>query len=149
MVPRWNLSDEALDEIAKRRDAGDKPGDALARYRGALAKYQREEALSNPCRSMPAWQDGLVACVARLTDEMLERAVVIGFLGAWIGDRAVEAGAEPYEVEGAAMYAAVACCLAFFEVRAQRRRARERNAMRAFRVQRDEITGKQKMVPMT
>lgn len=151
MVPRWNLSDDALDEIAKRqgRDAGEKPGEALARYRGALAKYQREEALSNPCRSMPAWQDGLVACVARLTDEMLERAVVLGFLGAWIGDRAVEAGAEPYEVEGAAMYAAVALCLAFFEVRAQRRRRRERDSMRAFRVQRDKITGKQKMVPMT
>ena len=151
MVPRWNLSDHALDEIAKGRDAGEKPGNThkLAQYRGALAKYQREEALSNPCRSMPAWQDGLVACVARLTDEMLERAVVLGFLGAWIGDRAVEAGAEPYEVEGAAMYAAVAACLAFFEVRAQRRRRRERDSMRAFRVQRDKITGKQKMVPMT
>ena len=70
-------------------------------------------------------------------------------MGAWIGDRAVEAGAEPYEVEGAAMYAAVALCLAFFEVRAQRRRRRERDSMRAFRVQRDKITGKQKMVPMT
>ena len=47
------------------------------------------------------------------------------------------------------MYAAVAACLAFFEVRAQRRRRRERDSMRAFRVQRDKITGKQKMVPMT
>jgi hypothetical protein len=56
---------------------------------------------------------------------------------------------EPYDVEAPAMYAAVAACLVFFEVRIQRRRKRAKDAMRAFRVQRDALTGKQKMVPMT
>ena len=148
MVPNWELSDDARDEMAKGMNRGEVP-DKLSEYRTALAKYQREEALSNPCRSMPGWQDGLVACVARLTDEMLERAVVLGFLGTWIADRAVEAGLEPYDVEAPAMYAAVAACLLFFEVRIQRRRKRAKDAMRAFRVQRDALTGKQKMVPMT
>ena len=148
MVPNWELSDDARDEMAKGMNRGEVP-DKLSEYRTALAKYQREEALSNPCRSMPGWQDGLVACVARLTDEMLERAVVLGFLGTWIADRAVEAGMEPYDVEAPAMYAAVAACLVFFEVRIQRRRKRAKDAMRAFRVQRDALTGKQKMVPMT
>jgi hypothetical protein len=91
MVPNWELGDDARDEMAKGMNRGEVP-DKLSEYRTALAKYQREEALSNPCRSMPGWQDGLVACVARLTDEMLERAVVLGFLGTWIADRAVEAG---------------------------------------------------------
>ena len=148
MVPNWELGDDARDEMAKRMNRGEVP-DKRSEYRTALAKYQREEALSNPCRSMPGWQDGLVACVARLTDEMLERAVVLGFLGTWIADRAVEAGLEPYDVEAPAMYAAVAACLVFFEVRIQRRRKRAKDAMRAFRVQRDALTGKQKMVPMT
>ena len=148
MVPNWELGDDARDEMAKGMNRGEVP-DKLSEYRTALAKYQREEALSNPCRSMPGWQDGLVACVARLTDEMLERAVVLGFLGTWIADRAVEAGMEPYDVEAPAMYAAVAACLVFFEVRIQRRRKRAKDAMRAFRVQRDALTGKQKMVPMT
>ena len=148
MVPNWELGDDARDEMAKGMNRGEVP-DKLSEYRTALAKYQREEALSNPCRSMPGWQDGLVACVARLTDEMLERAVVLGFLGTWIADRAVEAGLEPYDVEAPAMYAAVAACLVFFEVRIQRRRKRAKDAMRAFRVQRDALTGKQKMVPMT
>ena len=148
MVPNWELSDDARDEMAKGMNRGEVP-DKLSEYRTALAKYQREEALSNPCRSMPGWQDGLVACVARLTDEMLERAVVLGFLGTWIADRAVEAGLEPYDVEAPAMYAAVAACLVLFEVRIQRRRKRAKDAMRAFRVQRDALTGKQKMVPMT
>ena len=148
MVPNWELGDDARDEMAKGMNRGEMP-DKLSEYRTALAKYQREEALSNPCRSMPGWQDGLVACVARLTDEMLERAVVLGFLGTWIADRAVEAGLEPYDVEAPAMYAAVAACLVFFEVRIQRRRKRAKDAMRAFRVQRDALTGKQKMVPMT
>ena len=148
MVPNWELSDDARDEMAKGMNRGEVP-DKLSEYRTALAKYQREEALSNPCRSMPGWQDGLVACVARLTDEMLERAVVLGFLGTWIADRAVEAGMEPYDVEAPAMYAAVAACLLFFEVRIHRRRKRAKDAMRAFRVQRDALTGKQKMVPMT
>ena len=61
----------------------------------------------------------------------------------------MEAGLEPYDVEAPAMYAAVAACLVFFEVRIQRRRKRAKDAMRAFRVQRDALTGKQKMVPMT
>ena len=148
MVPNWELGDDARDEMAKGMNRGEVP-DKLSEYRTALAKYQREEALSNPCRSMPGWQDGLVACVARLTDEMLERAVVLGFLGTWIADRAVEAGLEPYDVEAPAMYAAVAACLVFFEVRIQRRRKRAKDAMRAFRVQRNALTGKQKMVPMT
>ena len=148
MVPNWELGDDARDEMAKGMNRGEVP-DKLSEYRTALAKYQREEALSNPCRSMPGWQDGLVASVARLTDEMLERAVVLGCLGTWIADRAVEAGMEPYDVEAPAMYAAVAACLVFFEVRIQRRRKRAKDAMRAFRVQRDALTGKQKMVPMT
>ena len=67
MVPNWELGDDARDEMAKGMNRGEVP-DKRSEYRTALAKYQREEALSNPCRSMPGWQDGLVACVARLTD---------------------------------------------------------------------------------
>ena len=134
MVPNWELSDDARDEMAKGMNRGEVP-DKLSEYRTALAKYQREEALSNPCRSMPGWQDGLVACVARLTDEMLERAVVLGFLGTWIADRAVEAGLEPYDVEAPAMYAAVAACLGEQHVRdgAEQRRSSVSSASSASR----------------
>lgn len=108
----------------------------------------RQEALSNPCRSMPAWQDVTVAAVARLTDEMLERAVIVGFIGAWLCDRAVEAGASPYDAQEPARFAAVVAVCAYLEVRLRRSSKRNRQTMRAFRVQRDKITGKQKMVPM-
>jgi hypothetical protein len=85
-----------------------------------MSRYQREEALSNPCRSMPVWQDALVASVARLTDEMLERAVIIGFLGTWLCDRAVEAGANPYDATDPAKFAAIVAVCIYLEVRLRR-----------------------------
>lgn len=144
MMPTWDLTEEEEDAIdAKRKQLG-KP----EKIRRALSRYQREEALSNPCRAMPAWQDALVGAVARLTDEMLERAVVVGFIGAWICDRAVEAGADPYDAESPAKFAACVAVYAYLEWKLRRDNRRNRQTMRAFRVQRDKITGKQKMVPM-
>ena len=88
MLPTWDLGEAAEDAI----DAGDRPLGKPEKIRRALSRYQREEALSNPCRSMPAWQDALVGFTARLTDEMLDRAVVLGFIAAWVTDRAVRGG---------------------------------------------------------
>ena len=144
MVPRWDLSDAKEDALER----GELPLGKMDKIQRALAKYQREEALSNPCRSMPAYQDALVAATARLTDEMLERAVVLGFLGMWIRDRAVEAGLEPYEASEPAKYVAVVLVYLYLEVRLRSAARRGRQTMRAFRVERDKITGKQKMVPM-
>jgi len=144
MVPRWDLSDAKEDALER----GEVPLGKMDKIQRALAKYQREEALSNPCRSMPAYQDALVAATARLTDEMLERAVVLGFLGMWIRDRAVEAGVEPYEAAEPAKYVAVVLVYLYLEVRLRSAARRGARTMRAFRVERDKITGKQKMVPM-
>ena len=144
MVPRWDLSDAKEDALER----GEMPLGKMDKIQRALAKYQREEALSNPCRSMPAYQDALVAATARLTDEMLERAVVLGFLGMWIRDRAVEAGVEPYEAAEPAKYVAVVLVYLYLEVRLRSAARRGARTMRAFRVERDKITGKQKMVPM-
>ena len=144
MVPRWDLSDAKEDALER----GELPLGKMDKIQRALAKYQREEALSNPCRSMPAYQDALVAATARLTDEMLERAVVLGFLGMWIRDRAVEAGVEPYEAAEPAKYVAVVLIYLYLEVRLRSAARRGARTMRAFRVERDKITGKQKMVPM-
>ena len=63
------------------------------------------------------WQDALVASVARLTDEMLERAVILGFLGTWLCDRAVEAGASPFDAEDPAKFAAIAAVYLYLEVK--------------------------------
>ena len=141
MLPRWG---GAPDEKTTNEPSSSSFG---SKTRRALAKYQREEALSNPCRSMPAWQDALVAAVARLTEEMLERAVVLGFIAAWVADRAVEAGAEPYDVEAPARWVAVAAAAAYLEIRLRRDAARRKSAVRAFRVERGP-DGKQKMIPM-
>ena len=144
MLPKWDLDEAAEDAI----DAGDRPLGKPEKIRRALSRYQREEALSNPCRSMPAWQDALVGFTARLTDEMLDRAVVLGFIAAWVSDRAVEAGAEPFAAEDPAKWFAVVAAYAYLEFRLRRAAKRQKQTMRAFRVQRDKITGKQKMVPM-
>jgi hypothetical protein len=144
MLPKWDLDEAAEDAI----DAGDRPLGKPEKIRRALSRYQREEALSNPCRSMPAWQDALVGFTARLTDEMLDRAVVLGFIAAWVTDRAVEAGAEPFAAEDPAKWFAVVAAYAYLEFRLRRAAKRQKQTMRAFRVQRDTITGKQKMVPM-
>ena len=144
MLPRYDLSEAEEDAIDMKEKALGKP----EKIRRALSRYQREEALGNPCRSMPAWQDALVASVARLTDEMFERAVVLGFLSAWMCDRAVEAGAEPYDAEFPAKVAAVAAAYLYLEVKLRRASRRNRKTLRAFRVMKDPITGKQKMVPM-
>ena len=144
MAPRWDLSDAKEDALER----GEVPLGKIEKIQRAIAKYQREEALSNPCRSMPAYQDVAVAATARLADEMLERAVVLGFLGAWICDRAVEAGVEPYEAADPAKYVAVVLVYLYLEVRLRSAAKRGQQTMRAFRVERDEITGKRKMVPM-
>ena len=144
MLPRWG---GAPDEKTTDKNPSSSSSSFLSKTRRALAKYQREEALSNPCRSMPAWQDALVAAVARLTEEMLERAVVLGFIAAWVADRAVEAGAEPYDVEAPARWVAVAAAAAYLEIRLRRDAARRKSAVRAFRVERGP-DGKQKMIPM-
>ena len=57
MIPKWDLSEEEESDI----DAKKKPLGKMEKIRCALSRYQREEALSNPCRSMPVWQDALVA----------------------------------------------------------------------------------------
>jgi len=44
--------EEALDKKEKELT---KP----IKIRRAISRYQREEALSNPCRSQPVWQDAL------------------------------------------------------------------------------------------
>ena len=48
---------------------------------------------------------------------MLERAVIVGFIGAWLCDRAVEAGASPYDAQEPAKYAAIAAVYLYLEVR--------------------------------
>ena len=141
MLPKWDGSDEA-------NESKNINPSKVQKIKTALSKYQREEALSNPCRSMSALSDITVATVARVIDEMLERAVVVGFLTAWITDRAVEAGAEPFEVSEVAKYAAVVLVYLYLELRLRSAAKRQKQTMRAFRVERDKITGKQKMIPM-
>ena len=58
--------------------------------------------------------------MARLTDEMLERAVIVGFLGTWLCDRSVEAGADFEDVQEPAKLAAIALCYLYLEVRLRR-----------------------------
>ena len=145
MLPRWGGAPD--EKKATDKNPSSSSSSFGSKTRRALTKYQREEALSNPCRSMPAWQDALVAAVARLTEEMLERAVVLGFIAAWVADRAVEAGAEPYDVEAPARWVAVAAAAAYLEIRLRRDAARRKSAVRAFRVERGP-DGKQKMIPM-
>ena len=61
MVPRWDVSDAQEDAIER----GEVPLGKIEKIQRALSKYQRDEALSNPCRSMPAYQDAIVAATAR------------------------------------------------------------------------------------
>jgi hypothetical protein len=52
MLPNWDLSEaEESDINSNKKVLGKKE-----KIRRALSRYQREEALSNPCRSMPVWQ---------------------------------------------------------------------------------------------
>jgi hypothetical protein len=138
MLPRWDV-DARPDPFPQTR---------IEALRVALARAQREETLSNPCRSMPLARDFAVAAVSRLADEMLERAVLVGFLSSWIADRAVETGLEPYEATDPAKYIAIALLYAYLEVRLRRDAARDRQRIRAFRVDTDPATGKQTIRPM-
>ena len=186
MLPKWDGDGNAFLSDDTR---GVSKSNKIKR---ALFGYQREEALANPCRSMPWFQDVLVAATARVTDEMLERAVVIGFLGKWLTDRLVETGFEPYEVEGNAKCtywesafpipgtlrsarirppclrnighergpkhvltfsftnadAAVFFVYLYLEAKLRSSAKRMTQSVRAFRVERDTITGKQTMIPM-
>ena len=55
--------EEALDKKEKELT---KP----IKIRRAISRYQREEALSNPCRSQPVWQDALAGGVFRTSTRL-------------------------------------------------------------------------------
>ena len=132
-------------ERESSKEGGEKRG--LAAYYEPLSRYQQEETLNNPCRSMPAWMDLSVALTARVADEMLERAIVLGLFAKWLADRGVEAGLEPYEVAIPSKVAAVAGVYLLLELRL--RRVRRQSRVQAFRVERNPVTGKQKLVPVS
>jgi len=140
----WTRRAEAMNERAGTEDADG--GYALERYYEPLSRYQQEETLANPCRSMPAWMDASVALVGRVADEMLERGVVLGIGAKWFTDRAVEAGAEPYDAATPAKMLALALAYGVLELRL--RRAVRRTRVQAYRVERDRVTGKQTLVPV-
>jgi len=122
-------------------------GGVLDDYIEPLARYQIEETMANPCKSQPWWMDVSVAATARVADEMLERAVVLSIGAKWIADRAVEAGVEPYDAETPSKIAVVAVACAVLEFRL--RRARKASRVQAFRVERNKVTGKQTLVPVS
>ena len=57
------VEEEALDKKEKELT---KP----IKIRRAISRYQREEALSNPCRSQPVWQDALAGGVFRTSTRL-------------------------------------------------------------------------------
>ena len=140
----WTRRAEAMNEREGTEDADG--GHALERYYEPLSRYQQEETLANPCRSMPAWMDASVALVGRVADEMLERGVALGIGAKWLTDRAVEAGAEPYDAATPAKMLALALAYGILELRL--RRAVRRTRVQAYRVERDRVTGKQTLVPV-
>lgn len=140
----WTRRAEAMNEREGTEDADG--GHALERYYEPLSRYQQEETLANPCRSMPAWMDASVALVGRVADEMLERGVALGIGAKWLTDRAVEAGAEPYDAATPAKMLALALAYGVLELRL--RRAVRRTRVQAYRVERDRVTGKQTLVPV-
>lgn len=140
----WTRRAEAMNERQGTEDADG--GLALERYYEPLSRYQQEETLANPCRSMPAWMDASVALVGRVADEMLERGVALGISAKWLTDRAVEAGAEPYDAATPAKVLALALAYGVLELRL--RRAVRRTRVQAYRVERDRVTGKQTLVPV-
>ena len=140
----WTRRAEAMNEREGTEDADG--GHALERYYEPLSRYQQEETLVNPCRSMPAWMDASVALVGRVADEMLERGVALGIGAKWLTDRAVEAGAEPYDAATPAKMLALALAYGVLELRL--RRAVRRTRVQAYRVERDRVTGKQTLVPV-
>jgi hypothetical protein len=140
----WTRRAEAMNEREGTEDADG--GHALERYYEPLSRYQQEETLANPCRSMSAWMDASVALVGRVADEMLERGVALGIGAKWLTDRAVEAGAEPYDAATPAKMVALALAYGVLELRL--RRAVRRTRVQAYRVERDRVTGKQTLVPV-
>ena len=140
----WTERAEAMND----REGTENPSAApLEAYLEPMAKYQQEETLSNPCKSMPPWMDATVALTARVADEMLERGVVLGLTAKWLADRAVNAGVEPVDATTPCQLFAAACVYAALEIRL--RRAREQTRVQAFRVERNPVTGKQKLVPVS
>ena len=140
----WTERAEAMND----REGTEKPSaPPLEAYLEPMAKYQQEETLSNPCKSMPPWMDATVALAARVADEMLERGVVLGLTAKWLADRAVNAGVEPVDATTPCQLFAAACVYAALEIRL--RRAREQTRVQAFRVERNPVTGKQKLVPVS
>ena len=143
----WTARAEAMNETREESSGEVREESALERYFEPLSRYQQEETLNNPCRSMPFWMDASVALTARVADEMLERGVVLGLLAKWLADRAVEAGFEPYEVDAPAKAAAVFGVYLVLEARL--RRVQRQTRVQAFRVERNKVTGKQKLVPVS
>ena len=119
----------------------------LEPYVEGLAKYEVEEAMGNPCKSQPWWNDIGAAFVSRVADEMLERAVALTLGAKWIADRACEAGVEPYDAKVPSEVAVVVLALVALEFRLKR--ARSASRVRAFRVERNKVTGKQTLVPLS
>lgn len=141
-----------IDWTSKAEAANSREDDGLGRgfmgdFFEPLSRYQQEETLSNPCKSMPAWMDLSVAFTARVADEMLERGVVLGLSAKWLADRGVEYGFEPYDVEAPAK--ALACVLVYLVLEARVRRVQKQSRVQAFRVERNPVTGKQKLVPVS
>ena len=140
----WTGRAEGMNEREGTENPSASPTEA---YLEPMAKYQQEETLSNPCKSMPPWMDATVALTARVADEMLERGVVLGLTAKWLADRAVNAGVEPVDATTPCQLFAAACVYAALEIRL--RRAREQTRVQAFRVERNPVTGKQKLVPVS
>ena len=143
----WTARAEATNEAREEASGEVREASALERYFEPLSRYQEEETLNNPCRSMPFWMDASVALTARVADEMLERGVVLGLLAKWLADRAVEAGFEPYEVDAPAK--AAAAFGVYLVLEARLRRVQRQTRVQAFRVERNKVTGKQKLVPVS
>lgn len=139
----WTGRAEGMNEREGTENPSASPTEA---YLEPMAKYQQEETLSNPCKSMPPWMDATVALTARVADEMLERGVVLGLTAKWLADRAVNAGVEPVDATTPCQLFAAACVYAALELRLHR--AREQTRVQAFRVERNPVTGKQKLVPV-
>ena len=71
----------------------------------------------------------------------------MGLLAKWLADRAVEAGFEPYEVDAPAK--AAAAFGVYLVLEARLRRVQRQTRVHAFRVERNKVTGKQKLVPVS
>ena len=114
----------------------------------ALGVYAREASLNNPCVDMNVFMDCTIAIVARIAETFV-LAFSIGFLFSWITERGVEFGYDVFEIEQVTKWIALALVVAGNEVLIYRRGSTRKKMMRAYKVTRDPITGKEKMEEIT